>query len=107
MGFKGSRWFRIVVALLIGSVLEMAVLFGVYAISPQSRVEPASPKWQLVEWVHEPSWHITVGMALLVPAFFEDLGRSFLVVVGLQTTLYGAVVYLLIEHIARKRIFLP
>jgi hypothetical protein len=104
MGFTRFRWFGIVIALLIGVSLEMTVLFGVFAASPQSHVEPGSPDWKLVEWTHEPSWHIAVGGALVAPTFFDDKGNAFLVITGLQAIFYATVTYLLFERMRRERV---
>jgi hypothetical protein len=104
MGLKKSYWGTFLIAMRVGFCLELAIVVSVYAASPESHMEPGQPDWHLLQWTHEPSWHIMVAFAQIAPGFFENLGNPYMPVFAMQSSIYVFVVFYVVRHLEKRRI---
>jgi hypothetical protein len=92
------------VAGAIGLTTEFLIFLGVLAASPSSYHESGAVDGHLFQWLHEPSWHVTVASVPIAPSFFEDLGNAYLAVTALQAVFYSLVAYFVIQRFRKRSI---
>ena len=104
MGLYRSHRLETIAPLLIGLGIEALVALA-YLSLPVTGNDVVPPNPEFLQWTHLLSWYIVVGLAHLVPAFFDDnTGAAILLLFGLQATFYAAVVYGLTRCFIKKRV---